>query len=195
MILLPRASPPRVRPGRLSPGGLAGVCEAEAIRRDHFRCGGSTNSFRFGDAHATDVEHRSAAAVRAFDPPIDAMHAFTDDKGRVWRVKLELTAVLDVRIRHGVELASIDPDGYAAAFDALLDDRRLALILWTLCRPQAVWRGVGPAEFAGSLRPRIDAAAEALIDEMIRVAPPYMRGALARVFNVVRTGRARRAIR
>jgi len=98
------------------------------------------------------------------------MREFTDNKGRVWVVELNVTTLKRARDLAGVNLTTILDAG---GLEAFLDDAfQKADVLYAVCRDQAQTLGVTDEEFGRGLTgDAMDAAEVALLAEIANFSP------------------------
>ncbi len=116
------------------------------------------------------------------------MRSFKDTEGRVWTVSVNVAAVKRVRALCGVDLASAieaTPDGgiSAGTLSRLAADPVLLVdVLYALAKDEAEKRGVGDEEFGRAMAgDALDAAAKALIEEIVDFFPNPKRALLKKV--------------
>ena len=106
------------------------------------------------------------------------MRQFTDTKGRVWEVELNVRQMKHVRDILGIDLVNVvaaNRDGGIATdtLDRVANDPILLVdILWVLCEGQAKSAGVTDEDFGSSLAgDSISDATRAFLDELVDFFP------------------------
>lgn len=107
--------------------------------------------------------------------------AFTDSVGRQWVLDVNCTSIGQVRATAGVDLLTVLDDKGALFGRLATDPILLCGVLWALCKDQAAAVGVSPEDFGRGLRGDvIDAAVDALIEEVVDFSPGQTRRLAAR---------------
>ena len=121
------------------------------------------------------------------------MKTFTDGKGRVWEVELNVRQMKRVRDILGVDLVNViqtDKDGAIATdtIDRVANDPILLCdILWVLCEGQAKASGVTDEDFGSSLAgDSIADATRAFLDELVDFFPGARRLFLKKAVDLAR---------
>ena len=121
------------------------------------------------------------------------MKTFTDGKGRVWEVELNVRQMKRVRDILGVDLVNViqtDKDGAIATdtIDRVANDPILLCdILWVLCEGQAKASGVTDEDFGSSLAgDSIEEATRAFLDELVDFFPGARRLFLKKAVGLAR---------
>ena len=110
------------------------------------------------------------------------MHTFTDSKGRPWQLEINVDAIEQVKIDCGINLLDVaDPDSNLmqelVAFPPLI-----AKLLFSAMADQAKVKEVDDREFRRSMNgDTLQAAHEALLDEIILFSPKHRRRLLQAV--------------
>ena len=72
---------------------------------------------------------------------------FKDNRGRLWNLKADRSAMARVFIGNGIDLTGGQP-----VWDRLAADMELVVrVLWSICEPEADQRGITPEDFGRSL--------------------------------------------
>ena len=102
------------------------------------------------------------------------MKTFTDNKGRVWEVELNIRQMKRVRDVLGIDLVNVisaNKDGSVSTdtLERVANDPILLVdILWVLCEGQAKPAGVTDEDFGSSLAGEsIEEATRAFLDELV----------------------------
>lgn len=121
------------------------------------------------------------------------MRQFTDTKGRVWEVELNVRQMKRVRDILGIDLVNViqaGKDGAVATdtLDRVADDPILLVdVLWVLCEGQAKAAGVTDDDFGSSLAgDSIADATRAFLDELVDFFPGAKRLFLAKAVSLAR---------
>ena len=121
------------------------------------------------------------------------MKTFTDNKGRVWEVELNIRQMKRVRDILGIDLVNIistGKDGAVATdtLDRVANDPILLVdILWVLCEGQAKPAGVTDDDFGSSLAgDSIEEATRAFLDELVDFFPGARRLFLKKAVDLAR---------
>lgn len=121
------------------------------------------------------------------------MKQFTDTKGRVWDVELNVRQMKRVRDVLGVDLVNViqaGKDGAVATdtLDRVANDPIILVdILWVLCEEQAKAAGVTDADFGSSLAgDSISEATRAFLDELVDFFPGARRLFLKKAVDLAR---------
>lgn len=102
------------------------------------------------------------------------MHPFTDNAGREWKVEINLHTAMRVRDTLQIDLLDVWKGN---VFQKMADDLfTLGAVLFCLVGDQAETRNITPEQFAQALAgDALDAAAVALIEDLIAFFPPQKR--------------------
>ena len=121
------------------------------------------------------------------------MRQFTDTKGRVWDVELNVRQMKRVRDVLGIDLVNViqaGKDGAVATdtLDRVANDPILLVdILWVLCEGQAKAAGVTDDDFGSSLAgDSISDATRAFLDELVDFFPGARRLFLKKAVDLAR---------
>lgn len=121
------------------------------------------------------------------------MKSFTDTKGRVWELAVNVGAIKRVRALCGVDLTKIvevDEQNNLSAdlINRLASDPVLLVdVLYAVCKPECGKRGVTDEEFGGSMAgDAIEIATSALLDEIVDFFPEAKRLALKKALTAAR---------
>jgi hypothetical protein len=121
------------------------------------------------------------------------MRQFTDTKGRVWDVELNVRQMKRVRDVLGIDLVNViqaGKDGAVATdtLDRVANDPILLVdILWVLCEGQAKTAGVTDDDFGSSLAgDSISDATRAFLDELVDFFPGARRLFLKKAVDLAR---------
>ena len=121
------------------------------------------------------------------------MRQFTDTKGRVWEVELNVRQMKRVRDVLGIDLVNViqgGKDGTVATdtLDRVANDPILLVdILWVLCEGQAKAAGVTDDDFGSSLAgDSISDATRAFLDELVDFFPGARRLFLKKAVDLAR---------
>lgn len=110
------------------------------------------------------------------------MHAFKDSEGREWQVSITVSAVKRVREIVGFDLVAAT-EGQQLA-ELAQDPVRIVDVVYALCKPQADERGVKDEAFGEAMAgDAIDAAVEALLEELVNFSPSRRRPLLVKVLE------------
>jgi len=114
------------------------------------------------------------------------MHSFTDRQGQSWNLDLNISSAKQVRAATEVDLLNVD-DGRLFA-GVLTDSAKLADVLFVLCQAQAAERNISDEAFGRALAgDSIEAAADALLAEIIAFYPGHKRAALTAALAKMRS--------
>ena len=112
------------------------------------------------------------------------MKIFTDTAGRDWSLSLTITSVRKLRAVCDIDLAA---DDLGEVLQSLGNDPvQLCDCLYTLCEDQIEKAGLSPEAFGEGLSgDAIDAATDALLDELIEFTPKKKRAMLRKVLSKI----------
>ena len=117
------------------------------------------------------------------------MKAFTDTKGKVWEVNLDIAAAKRIK-----SLAAIDilKEGGTTLAEMFADPIRLIDTLYAICKPQADAAGIDDPAFGercavGILDPLQDALLEAVVDFFPKLGLAEQGKAIAKVWRTARS--------
>lgn len=106
------------------------------------------------------------------------MHAFTDQNGRPWALKIDVAAIKEIRDALQVDLLKALEGDLLQELAA--DPVKLVEVLWRLVREQAARDQLTEEQFGRALAgDSLEAATEAFLDELIAFFPQRQRNALA----------------
>jgi len=110
------------------------------------------------------------------------MARFTDDKGRVWRVAIDVGAAKRVKARTDADLLKAIEDG--GLLRQLGEDPVLLVdVLYALCLPQAERDGIDEDAFVeGLVGDAIESAADALVEGLVDFFPQRRAALLRAIF-------------
>ena len=121
------------------------------------------------------------------------MKTFTDNKGRVWEVELNIRQMKRVRDTLGIDLVNVisaNKDGSVSTdtLERVANDPILLVdILWVLCEGQAKAAGVTDDDFGSSLAgDSISDATRAFLDELVDFFPGARRLFLKKAVDLAR---------
>ena len=121
------------------------------------------------------------------------MKTFTDSKGRVWEVELNIRQMKRVRDVLGIDLVNVisaNKDGSVSTdtLERVANDPILLVdILWVLCEGQAKPAGVTDDDFGSSLAgDSIEEATRAFLDELVDFFPGARRLYLRKAVDLAR---------
>jgi hypothetical protein len=103
------------------------------------------------------------------------MHQFTDSKGQVWELSINVASLRRVKDKLQLDLTRViaQDDNTLAK---LADPETLANVLWVLVEGQAEAKGISPESFAEGLAGEsIDSATESLLQELSDFFPRAQR--------------------
>lgn len=119
------------------------------------------------------------------------MRTFNDKNKKAWTLELTVGSARRVKADTTVDLVniiSLDGDGKASmkALEKLIEDPfALVDVIFSLCRPQAEKENITDADFADLLNAdAIEAAANALVEEIINFTPAAKRKALTKIHEI-----------
>lgn len=109
------------------------------------------------------------------------MHQFKDNEGREWSLAMNIAQAK--RIKASIHLDFVD-DGFGAV-QAIADSIGKAVdVIWLLCERQATERGLSDEQFGEALTGDvIDAALQALLEEITDFFPPRHRGPMRKILS------------
>jgi hypothetical protein len=118
------------------------------------------------------------------------MATFTDEAGREWNLRLDYSAVRQIRKSLGVDL--IDLKGQGAAFARMADDLELLVnVLYLALADQCAAKGITDEEFGRGLAGEaFQEAANALQEAAISFLPPPDREAARRLLTILTGAKA-----
>ena len=126
------------------------------------------------------------------------MTTFQDKNKTTWTLELTVGSARRVKADTTVDLVniiSLEDDGKAsmAALGKLIEDPfALVDVIFSLCRPQAEKAGITDAAFAELLdADAVEAAANALVEEIINFTPAAKRKALTKIHQIAQRIAAR----
>ena len=121
------------------------------------------------------------------------MKSFTDNAGRVWILNVNVAAIKRVRALCGVDLNSIvemDANGEpnTKLLEQLSSDPVLLVdVLYSVCKPEADAKGVSDTAFGEAMGgDAIEAATNALLDEVVDFFPEAKRKAFQKILSATR---------
>ena len=121
------------------------------------------------------------------------MKTFTDSKGRVWEVELNIRQMKRVRDTLGIDLVNVisaNKDGSVSTdtLERVANDPILLVdILWVLCEGQAKPSGVTDEDFGSALAgDSIEDATRAFLDELVDFFPGARRLYLKKAVDLAR---------
>lgn len=121
------------------------------------------------------------------------MKSFTDNAGRTWMLSVNVAAIKRVRALCGVDLNSIvemDVNGEpnTKLLENLSSDPVLLVdVLYAVCKPEADSKGVSDIAFGEAMAgDAIEAATNALLDEVIDFFPEAKRKAFQKILSATR---------
>lgn len=121
------------------------------------------------------------------------MKSFTDNAGRTWMLSVNVAAIKRVRALCGVDLNSIvemDVNGEpnTKLLERLSSDPVLLVdVLYAVCKPEADSKGVSDIAFGEAMAgDAIEAATNALLDEVIDFFPEAKRKAFQKILSATR---------
>ena len=121
------------------------------------------------------------------------MKTFTDNRGRVWEVELNIRQMKRVRDILGIDLVNVisaNKDGSVSTdtLERVSNDPILLVdILWVLCEGQAKPAGVTDEDFGSSLAGEsIEEATRAFLDELVDFFPGARRLFLKKAVDLAR---------
>ena len=121
------------------------------------------------------------------------MKTFTDSKGRIWEVELNIRQMKRVRDTLGIDLVNVisaNKDGSVSTdtLERVANDPILLVdILWVLCEGQAKPAGVTDDDFGSSLAgDSIEEATRAFLDELVDFFPGARRLILKKAVGLAR---------
>lgn len=100
------------------------------------------------------------------------MRSFRDNKGRVWRVEINVWQVSVVKQTLGLSLYLAFTDGYRVYNEIVSDPCTLVNVLYTLCQDQAEKAGVSQEDFGRAMAgSAIQEAQRAFSEELVDFFP------------------------
>ena len=121
-----------------------------------------------------------------------AMKSFTDNTGRAWTLVVNVATIKRVRALCGVDLNSIveveDGKPSAKLLERLSGDPVLLVdVLYAVCKPECDQRGVSDEDFGAAMAgDSVEAATDALLDEVIDFFPETKRRAFRKILSASR---------
>ena len=116
------------------------------------------------------------------------MTSFTDTKGEVWDLELNLAAVKVLKSRLKIDLdnlVSSDPGGNSMLEQLASDSILLFNAIYCLCEKQVLERNLTEEDFAARFSgDTIEAATEALLDEIVNFSRPAKRKILIQLRRI-----------
>ena len=119
------------------------------------------------------------------------MKTFQDKNKKTWKIEITVGSARRVKAETGIDLVnivSVGKEGRASseALEKLIDDPfALVDVLFSLCKPQAKQENVGPEVFAELFdAPAIEAATNALVEEIIDFFPPAKKKAVEKIYRI-----------
>ena len=120
------------------------------------------------------------------------MKSFTDNMGRAWTLVVNVATVKRVRALCGVDLNSVieveDGKPSAKLLERLSGDPVLLVdVLYAVCKPECDRLGVSDEDFGSAMAgDSVDAATQALLDEVIDFFPEAKRRAFRKILSASR---------
>ena len=120
------------------------------------------------------------------------MKSFTDNTGRTWTLVVNVATVKRVRALCGVDLNSVieveDGKPSAKLLERLSSDPVLLVdVLYAVCKPECDQRGVSDEDFGAAMAgDSVEAATDALLDEVIDFFPETKRRAFRKILSASR---------
>lgn len=120
------------------------------------------------------------------------MKSFTDNTGRAWTLVVNVATVKRVRALCGVDLNSVieveDGKPSAKLLERLASDPVLLVdVLYAVCKPECDRLGVSDEDFGSAMAgDSVDAATQALLDEVIDFFPEAKRRAFRKILSASR---------
>jgi hypothetical protein len=120
------------------------------------------------------------------------MKSFTDNMGRAWTLVVNVATVKRVRALCGVDLNSVieveDGKPSAKLLERLSSDPVLLVdVLYAVCKPECDSLGVSDEDFGSAMAgDSVDAATQALLDEVIDFFPEAKRRAFRKILSASR---------
>lgn len=119
------------------------------------------------------------------------MKAFKDIKGRVWELQISVGSVRRIKGAFGIDIGNImsfTDSGKPSVLDQIGDDVQLLFgIIWLLCEKQATGRGIDEQAFLDAMDgDSVEAAADALLDEIVNFSQPAQRKVLQKLRELSR---------
>lgn len=120
------------------------------------------------------------------------MKSFTDNMGRAWTLVVNVSTVKRVRALCGVDLNSVieaeDGKPSAKLLERLSSDPVLLVdVLYAVCKPECDRLGVSDEDFGSAMAgDSVDAATQALLDEVIDFFPEAKRRAFRKILSASR---------
>jgi hypothetical protein len=121
------------------------------------------------------------------------MRSFTDTKGRIWPIVINVAAVKRCRGLVGVDLYGLVENQFRPLADLLADPVKLVDVLYVLCMAEAESRGISDEQFGeGFAGDVLEAAADAFLEELTDFFQnPRVRAGLRKITTAARTVRDR----
>ena len=120
------------------------------------------------------------------------MKSFTDSLGRAWTLVVNVATIKRVRALCGVDLNSVieveDGKPSAKLLERLSGDPVLLVdVLYAVCKPECDRLGVSDEDFGSAMAgDSVDAATQALLDEVIDFFPEAKRRAFRKILSASR---------
>ena len=120
------------------------------------------------------------------------MKSFTDSLGRAWTLVVNVATIKRVRALCGVDLNTIveveDGKPSAKLLEKLSSDPVLLVdVLYAVCKPECDQRGVSDEDFGAAMAgDSVEAATDALLDEVIDFFPETKRRAFRKILSASR---------
>lgn len=111
--------------------------------------------------------------------------SFTDDTGDSWELKINVHTAGLIKDETEIDILEAARGKFQCLQDIVHDPYNLGAVLWTLCREQAVARGLDEKQFAERFASAdvLDQAADALLHALICFFPQRVRPALERTLQ------------
>lgn len=112
------------------------------------------------------------------------MQSFKDKSGRTWSFDLNIASWQRVKSETGIDLADLTPVDGRTMLDRLADPVTLMEVLYVLCvPPQERHATSGEAFMSGMSMQSVEAAADALLEEIANFSLPATRALMTRLLS------------
>ena len=112
------------------------------------------------------------------------MQSFKDKSGKAWSFDLNIASWRRVKSETGIDLADLTPSDGKTMLDKLADPVTLMEVLYVLCVPASERQNIKGEDFmSGMSMQTVEAAADALLEEIANFSLPATRNLLMRLLK------------